>query len=73
MARCTGQPSSLDSQEHDCRNAEDLKCNCICNICGSTFSNEANESWAVHTDGLQAQNESTIRIREESANEMGGT
>jgi hypothetical protein len=73
MARCTGQPSSLDSQKHDFRNAEDLKCNCICHICGSTFRIEANESWAVYTDGLQAQNENTIWIREESANEVGGT
>jgi len=65
MALCTGQPNSSDSQKHDFRNIAHLKCNCICHICGSTFSIEANESWAVHTDGFQVHNESTIRIREE--------
>ena len=38
---------------------------------GSTYSTEANERWAVHTDGFQAQNESTIRIREEISKRNG--
>jgi hypothetical protein len=65
MALCTGQSRSLESPKHDFRNTEHLKCNCICPLCGSTFSIAANESWAVHTEGFRAQNESTIRIREE--------
>lgn len=66
MALCNVQPKRTSTHRHMTLGIPKTwnVIVCIYHICGSTFSTEANDSWAVHTDSLQAQDESTIRIRE---------